>query len=142
MYILIVEDDPAQFAYFKEILIDSFPNLRLNRIITEKDFRDKMKEIANDRPDVILMDIMLRWTDPAPDMSPPPKEVEKEGFFRAGLRCVNLLAQNNSTKRIPIILYSVLELKETVFPSGLRIKLLGKDFARNRLKEAIREMTR
>jgi CheY-like chemotaxis protein len=110
MYVLIVEDDPFQAASMIEALEGNFSssNSTIQRISTESQFREKFDEIANNPPDVITMDIMLRWADPSPDMKPRPEDVKEEGIFKAGLRCEKLLEGNAKTRHIPVILYTIL----------------------------------
>ena len=107
MRILVVEDDHLQREWIRQKLQEEF-NAQIDMISTEGDFRSRLEEIAKNPPDVIIMDIMLRWTDPRPDMQPQPDDVKREGFFRAGLRCQRLLALDERTKNIPVILYTVL----------------------------------
>src|SRR5262245_16243553 len=113
MYILIVEDDHSQAELIEEALqkeADLNSTIyEIRRVSTESQFRDQLNDIAERNPDVIVMDVMLRWTDPAPDMKAPPDDILKEGCFRAGVRNAWLLAGNESTKRIPVILYTMLE---------------------------------
>ena len=60
-------------------------------------------------PDVVVMDVMLRWTDPSPNLVEPPDDIKEAGFYRAGLRCAKLLREHVETKHTPVILYTVLE---------------------------------
>jgi CheY-like chemotaxis protein len=146
MYIVVVEDDKLQYEWLDPLLRQSktLNVTRLERIKTEKEFYDKFEEIASDPPDVILLDIMLRWADPAPDFTPPPPEIDRDaGFFRAGLRCEQKLAADDRTKNIPIIIYSVLESEDLGRdrPDRPNVKFLEKDFQVRAIEAAIREMT-
>jgi CheY-like chemotaxis protein len=145
MYILVVEDDKLQYEWLDRFLREnkSLNVTRLERIKTEKEFADRFEEIASNPPNVILLDVMLRWADPSPDLTPPPPEVEKEGFFRAGLRCEQKLAADDRTKNIPIIIYSVLESEDLGRdrPDRPNVKFLEKDFQVRAIESAIREMT-
>jgi hypothetical protein len=79
MYILIVEDDPLQ----AELMIEAINTdallgkPRVERISTELLFRQRFEEIVRDPPDVITIDIMLRWADASPmvTVETTPKEV-------------------------------------------------------------------
>ena len=111
MKILIVEDDPLQLDMIREELNDHFENVLLEDIQTEHEFYEKLSDIIRDPPDLILMDVMLRWTDPAPpeEMPSQPAEVEEEGYFRAGIRCVRRLRKQEQTDPgIPILLFTIL----------------------------------
>lgn len=132
MYILLVEDDPLQVELIDEFLKDdsAFPDADVKRISTESEFRSKFEDIATNNPDIIILDIMLRWADPAPDFQLPPDEIAEEGFYRAGLRCEKLLGQDSRTNEIPVILYTILgngDLKDEL-PKRPQTVYLAKDF--------------
>lgn len=146
MYIFIVEDDPVQFDFIEKSLIeeDEFSNLRIKRAPTEQAFRGMMNDFEKDKPDVILMDVMIRWTDPSPDMPEAPEEVVRDGFYRAGIRCIELLKNNPRTEDIPILVHSVLDkenLEEHLdgFPNVFHIE---KTFDPRALARAIRSIVR
>lgn len=144
MYILIVEDDRLQYNFIKNALgsAEAFPQARLERIVTESEFQKKFEAIATDKPDVIIMDIMLRWTDPAPDMELPPPDIATQGFFRAGVRCEKMLAEDERTKDIPVIIYSVLEKEdlEGEIPQRPQVSYLEKDFDPREMKKMLKSM--
>lgn len=108
MTILVVEDDHLQLRWVVSELQQEFPNAEINEIRTEYEFNTKLTKIAKSQPDIILMDIMLPWTEPSPEMPEAPYEVEEQGFYRAGFRCQKLLNENEKTRDIPILLYTVL----------------------------------
>lgn len=107
MYFLIVEDDHLQATWIEENLGKAFPRARFERIATESDFQSRIKEIVDNPPNVVLMDVMLRWTDPSPNM--PQAAQDYQGFHRAGIRCAKLLREHSGTKTIPVVLFTVLE---------------------------------
>jgi CheY-like chemotaxis protein len=132
MQILLVEDDPLQAELVTEFLTSqsAFPSAVIRRISTESQFRSNFEDIASNNPDVIIMDIMLRWADPAPEFELPPEDIAEEGFYRAGLRCERLLANDPRTSDIPIILYTILgngDLSEEL-PQRPQTMYLAKDF--------------
>lgn len=132
MRILLVEDDPLQVELIAEFLTadSAFPKARIKRISTESEFISSFEDIATNAPDVVIMDIMLRWADPSPDFVLPPEEIAEEGFYRAGLRCEKLLARDPRTTDIPIILYTILsngDLSEEL-PDRPQTIYLAKDF--------------
>jgi predicted nucleotide-binding protein len=131
MKILIVEDDYLQAELIQEGLNAAFPGVDISHIKTESAFRSRLKSIVDNPPDVVIMDMMIRWTDPLPDLPPAPPEVREEGHYRAGLRCQRLLAQSEATAGIPIIIYSVLEredLQEDLKGTPMNVMYLSKDF--------------
>jgi CheY-like chemotaxis protein len=109
MRILIVEDDYLQANWIHRTIQQALPGSRIDRISTELGFRSNLSDIASNPPNVIILDVMLRWTDPQPEMIPPPDDVREGQFFSAGFRCQRLLAKDHRTKNIPVILYTVLE---------------------------------
>src|SRR5882672_9400242 len=104
--VLLVEDDHLHAGWITEMLQRAFPSIKIEPIRTENEFYLGIDAIARKPPDVVIMDVMLRWTDPAPEMSTPPPNVQTEGYRRAGLRCAEMLAKRDATKHIPIILFT------------------------------------
>jgi CheY-like chemotaxis protein len=146
MYILVVEDDYLQSNLICEKLRNTF-HANVKRLSTEMEFRQNLDELARNRPDVIIMDVMLRWTDPSPEVKIPPREVRKEGFYRAGIRCTKLLAEREETKGIPVILYTILErtdLENQLLELSPKMHVihLRKESEVDRLIESIREFRR
>lgn len=146
MYFLIVEDDKSQYSDIEGAItqIQSVPNLqkRIERFATELEFIDNFESIAMDKPDVIILDIMLRWTDPAPDMKLPPPDIAEKGFFRAGVRCERRLAADPRTSDIPIIVYSMLEKEDLKgeIPDRPEVSYLEKDFSVEELKNTLEKL--
>jgi CheY-like chemotaxis protein len=109
MKILLVEDDHFQAEQIRSALEESFSKLSFEKVDSEHEFYSKLGDIERNPPDVIIMDVMLRWTHPSRDMPDPPEEVLAEKHYRAGFRCLKRLAEREATKRIGVILYTVLE---------------------------------
>jgi CheY-like chemotaxis protein len=107
--ILSVEDDPLQAEWIRDTIEGAISGAEVECIENEQEFCKRLDDIAKEPPAVILMDVMLRWTNPAPRINPPPPDVRDGGFYRAGLRCQRLLALRESTKSVPVILYTVLD---------------------------------
>jgi CheY-like chemotaxis protein len=107
--ILIVEDDHQQVELIEKALHKepqfAGSDTKIQRISTERQFVDGFNEISSNPPHVILMDVMLRWDDPSPDFQLPKGY---EGFHRAGLRNTEILAKDQRTRNIPVILYTLL----------------------------------
>lgn len=112
MKILLVEDDYIQSELICEALEQAFPSDAIELIRTEHEFRSRLAEIEAGPPDIIILDIMLRWTLPSRDMPELPQDVRDEGLYRAGFRCRNLLAERARTRDIPVILYTVMEASD------------------------------
>ena len=108
--ILLVEDDPLDASMIKEEL-EAQLKATVSVIKTEGEFVSRFEEIAKAPPDLIVLDVMLRWAVPSPDLTEDsiPAEVREEGFYTAGLRCVDRLEKDNRTQNIPSIIYTGLD---------------------------------
>ena len=110
MNVLLVEDDPLQAEAILDQLKESFPASRTLHVTTEREFRERLTEVADFAPNVAIIDVMLRWADPGPDVEQSvPEEVRREKHYRAGLRCQRLLSEKLGPKSPPVIIYTVLE---------------------------------
>jgi hypothetical protein len=111
-YILVVEDDHLQEGPLVDEINDAYPSGRVESIYTEHEFRRQLSVMRDAAPDLVIMDVMLRWADPGPDNTDPPKEVVRDGFYRAGLRCAEMLADDDKLRAVPIIIYTILEKED------------------------------
>jgi CheY-like chemotaxis protein len=109
---MIVEDDHFQADFLEGSLKRNFEEIEVDRITTENEFRARFAEIERAPPDLVTLDIMLRWADPEPGMREPPKQVLSDGFYRAGLRCLRSLLESQQTRKVPVIIYSVLNRED------------------------------
>lgn len=120
MRILLVEDDPLQAESILASLKAHFAEIGIHHLSTEQEFRAKLDEIAASPPDLVILDVMLRWTDPSPEMEVPPEEVRREKHYRAGLRCQRLLSERMGDNCPPILLYTILETEDVgILPQGV-----------------------
>jgi CheY-like chemotaxis protein len=118
MRILLVDDDYLEENLVRKILTDKtfkIPDEEIVTITTEAEFRERIPEIARSPrpPELVIMDVMIRWTDRKPgdiDMAQVPGAVGQEGPYRAGLRCAEMLDQLNPN--IPILFYTILERED------------------------------
>lgn len=121
--ILLIEDDHLQAqaiqSGLRNSLVREYPHLVFETISTESDFYDRFDELAKRGCDLIIIDVMLRWADPSPQMKEPPAEVVEGGFFRAGVRCKQKLESDPRTSSTPAIIYTVLD--DTRLPPGLEV---------------------
>ncbi|GEM_PF-2256619 len=128
--ILLFEDDYMQARGISVGLEREFPAADIIVVASEYDFYEG---ITNDtfgalRPNLAILDVLGRWANPSPVMPEPPREVSDGGFFGAGIRCARKLRDNNSTKSVPIIFYTVLgpeKLPQDVESLGRVIKKSG-----------------
>lgn len=109
MRVVLVEDDYLQAESISAWLREAWPHVEIDRIETEYEFRSQLTSLSAHPPDVVIIDVMLRWNNPSLAFDKPPDEIQREGSYRAGLRCVELLKQNVDTERVPVVLYSVLD---------------------------------
>jgi len=145
MTIFLVEDDYLQADWICQKLREGIPDADVRLIPTEADFRSHLDQIASQQPDVVVMDVMLRWADPRPELEFPPRDVQEEGFYRAGLRCQRMLAEDSRTSQVPVILYTVLERTDLFreLPNLPQyVQYLAKQSDVSSLIEKIKELTR
>ena len=116
--ILILEDDNSMLLLLEDIvkrnLTDLCPNVEL--IETESEFilnwMPEFEQGKRKKPDVFVIDVMLRWTDPAPNQPPRSPEAIEGGFMRAGLRCLDQIKQRRALSRSHVILLTALTKKD------------------------------
>jgi DNA-binding NarL/FixJ family response regulator len=116
MRIILVEDDWLFEQSIREAVQDAFPNASIESICTELEFHQSLGRLIDKSPDLIILDIMLRWTDPGPEMDISPLVAS---FQLAGLRCRQLL--HRYCPHIPIILHSILT-SEDIREQGLSLR--------------------
>ncbi len=107
--IVVVEDDHLQAEPLAEHLECEFGAVSIRTLRTESEFRGALPAFRTDRPDLVVMDVMLQWTKPSPNQPVPPPDVVEGGYFRAGLRCAQLLLDDERLRGVPVILYTILE---------------------------------
>jgi CheY-like chemotaxis protein len=108
-FIVVLEDDHLQEDLLKDQLQRAFPAARIDTLVTEQEFRERLADYRRDQPDVFVMDVMLRWAFPSPHATAPPAEVDSGGYQRAGFRCAELIFQDRDLRHIPVIYYTILE---------------------------------
>jgi CheY-like chemotaxis protein len=109
---VVVEDDHLQEGPLQGVLLAAFGNADVRTICSEEEFRAALPALRTDVPDLVVMDVMLRWANPRPNMPQPPEDVATCGYYRAGLRCTRLLADDSQLRGVPVILYTTLELSD------------------------------
>lgn len=109
MKVLLFEDDPQHAGFVEMKLREKFPGVECDRIQTEKEFREQLTDIVDAKYDVIVLDVMAPWMRPSRDSASPPDDVVQEGFFRAGVRCYDLLRANDAETARRVIFYTILD---------------------------------
>lgn len=106
MRILLLEDDPDQALDIQAEIAHRFPGAEIEHLYTESDFMARLDDVVHHPPDGIIMDVMLPWAKPSPNMPPCPESVRSEGQKFAGFRCASRLWA--AGVRVPMIFYTVL----------------------------------
>src|SRR5258707_9957438 len=94
--VLLVEDDHIQPANVRQA-IESAIEAEVETKSTEWEFQRDFEAIASNPPQIAVLDIMLRWANPARDMPPAPAEVTSNPEH-AGLRCASRLLDDQRTR--------------------------------------------
>jgi len=125
--IVLLEDDYLQRDSICAGLKGRYKNLSIQSIATERQFVDSLDAILKEPPDLFILDVMVRWTNPSPDMEPMPEEMRKQGFYRAGIRCEARIREQGCDT--PVVLYTVLEDDDlrADLPSNSLTRLITKD---------------
>jgi DNA-binding NarL/FixJ family response regulator len=108
-HFVVVEDDHLQEGPLADHLAAVFPEAAVETIATEEQFRAHLADMRVAVPDLVVMDVMLRWAFPRPDPTPLPPDVAQGGYYRAGLRCARLMLDDSRLRRVPVVLYTILE---------------------------------
>jgi DNA-binding NarL/FixJ family response regulator len=144
MRVLVLEDDEFQAEELQITLKTIFPGVDIELLATEHEFRQWLARDDAAVPDLAILDVMVRWTDPAEDQPDAPADVVKDGFFTAGLRCYELLAGAERTARVPVILYTVLDhadLETSLDELPRHVAYVAKEIDDRRLTETIIALT-
>ncbi|WP_020390786.1 hypothetical protein [Kribbella catacumbae] len=123
-HIVVVEDDFLQEGPLEEHLQNTFPAACIETLSTESEFRERLPALREAKPDLVILDVMLRWASPRPDLPEPPPDVIEGDYFRAGLRCAELMAKDDELSSVPVIIYTILE-RSDLERSGETMPLLG-----------------
>jgi DNA-binding NarL/FixJ family response regulator len=141
--IMIVEDDYLQADFIENSLKRNFGEIEVDRITTESEFRARFAEIETAPPDLVTLDIMLRWADPTSEMCELPKQILGNTFYRAGVRCLALLLGSQQTCEVPVIIYSVVpreDLGPEIMQAPPNVLYLQKDSDEQQLIRHLRSL--
>jgi CheY-like chemotaxis protein len=108
-YLVVVEDDHLQEGPLEEQLREAFPDATIETIATERAFRERLADLVARPPDLVIMDVMLRWDFPTPNAPSPPEDVVAGGYHWAGLRCADLMAASPALARTPVLFWTIIE---------------------------------
>ena len=135
MKILVLEDDQFQANDIKQYLSRTF-NCDVICIATELSFRTKLQSGELDHCNVAVVDMMLRWTDPSPDMELPPKKVLESGRYSGGVRCCEAL----KLKKIPCVIYTALDVHTVSNLADPKYPIVNKSEGYDVLTDEIRQL--
>ena len=142
MKALLLEDDTEQFEDVSNALRKEFQQIEIQRISTESAFRRELEAVYLNPPDIIVIDVMLRWTDASFKYVPMPPEIRADnGHYRAGFRCAQMLAYDERTSKVPLIIYSVIDegdLQAEMAKLGLNLRFIRKESYISNLAEEIK----
>ena len=88
------------------------PNVVIQLIEAEHDFRISLPQIIESPPNLVVTDIMVPWCKASSDMPKPDEDVAREGFYTAGLRSQTLLSRNPATQRVPVLLWAMVDRED------------------------------
>jgi CheY-like chemotaxis protein len=112
MAIWLVEDDATQAKDILAVLKNALPKQSYHLVKTEQRFLAALASKPPAPQDVVILDVMLPWTEIGEDGKPEalPREGYEEsgGFLRAGVRCAEALWDNPATSKVPAVLFTVL----------------------------------
>lgn len=144
--LLIVEDDPFAAAGLKSEFEREFREVETRLITSESQFQEDFKHIEQFEPDLIMLDIMLRWSNARINRSlTMPREIKSTSFYRAGFRCLKLLSQSELLKDAPVIIHSILgrdELSEELKDLPMNVFASEKSESKMELMMYVRSMLR
>lgn len=107
--ILLVEDDSLHANWLTSRFNEEFQDIEIKRIESESQFHKEFENVETFAPDLIILDVMVRWKEPSADPADLPDDVRTEGFYRAGFRCLKLLGGSEKLNTTPVIIHSILE---------------------------------
>jgi len=149
--ILIMEDDPRMGDLLKDKLLQRLGERSggIEILETESEFRlawlNEYREGRRQTPRVIVIDVMLPWTQAAPDQPARPVDVIEGGHVRAGLRCRAEIAQIEGLKNVPLILYSSLtadDLRKLGWEGTPGVIYVSKDDGDEIVNEVVKALAR
>ena len=134
--VLIIEDDKIQADELKRRLEQA--GFKVRHISTELQFQKFVKEPGVATYDIAVVDMMLRWTDPSPEMEMPSDEILAEGFYVAGLRCSRTLKQHG----VRALIFTALDPARVPLAKGEDFPVINKSRGYDALIEILQSQTK
>ncbi|MHA6628076.1 hypothetical protein ACU61A_21770 [Pseudonocardia sichuanensis] len=108
-HFVVVEDDHLQREPLEDRLSLTFENTTITTLCSEGEFRAALPGLRKNIPDLVVMDVMVRWDYPRRNFPDPPEDIQADGYTRAGLRGAWLLHDDALLRSVPVVLYTILE---------------------------------
>ena len=132
--ILIIEDDKYQAEELERCLKPL--GVFVHHVSTELQFRKHLEETGQLTYGLAIVDMMLRWTDPAPDMEDPPPEIIREGFYTAGLRCCRELAK----RKVRCLIFTALDPAKIPLRPGESFEIINKSTGYAAMADRVKQL--
>ncbi len=131
---LLIEDDHLQAEHTENLLRAEFKNIDVIVLTSETSFMESFSRLAESSPDFVILDAMLRWSDPIIPTSRSgsdewskyslPEAEDGREPSQAGLRCLELIRNDPRTSSVPVVIQSVLDRhdvlgKSIAFPNTM-----------------------
>jgi CheY-like chemotaxis protein len=133
--VLLIEDDKIQADDLKSRIEEGL-GASVQTVSTELAFR-KLLAASEALPyTAAVVDMMLRWTDPDPNMEMPPDEILSEGFYLAGLRCCRDLAKRG----VRCVIFTALDPARIPLRGGESFLIINKSRGYEALQDALKPL--
>ena len=73
MRIVLVEDDGLYVEALSEALRNRWPEVEIQAYSSEHEFRTNLRAIGSFKPNIVIIDVVLRWTVPSKRASGRPE---------------------------------------------------------------------
>lgn len=104
-FVIVTGSDHLWREDIVQTVITAFKEARVEEIPTEHSFIQRIPYWRKNTPSLFIIACQNRWTDPAPRMPVPPKDVREEGFEASGIRCIKRLSLNPPLDKVPTIYF-------------------------------------
>lgn len=137
--VLVIEDDPVQSALIAQLVLEVDPRARVTESASECHALETIGRVAGERPipSLAIVDMMLPWAQPSPNMPNRPKKVVEEGYALAGSRVVSAMRAHKNMRDVPVLLVSVIE-RDPLLVIDRNVRFVKKASSRAVLRQAIR----
>lgn len=107
--IVVLQDDHIDREDISKLLKKEFSRFNVLMLGTEAEFHSVFPQLVAAPPSLALLDMRVKWTNPAPEMPTPPPEVLAGTGRESGARCWKMLRGHPRTANVPVIFYTVID---------------------------------